>query len=279
MKCTMVGKIMKPVSIIFLAATTVILLAASTAKGIGRVDDSLVMYLPLDQEKGKKVEDFSQFKHQAEIRGGGKIVPNGAHGNCVELNGKDVIVYVPDHDAFEGGAATIEIWFKHKTASNFPIMWKEKTATGSDWWVRIEPGNNRIRYLFRDTADNVHINFTKSAYGDDKWHHMAATIGPANEKNKISHIYIDGKIDEAGKTEIKGIFGEMKSTESVTLGSRFADAPNSFGLGFLDEARVWSRVLSKEEIQTNMKLGKDSFLAVSAKVKLATTWGYVKKTR
>ena len=261
------------ISIMLLAAS---LLMANTAKGVGGADDSLVMYLPLDEADGKKVADLSQFNHPAEIRGGGKIVPDGAHGNCVELNGKDAIVYVPDHDAFEGSEATIEIWFKHKTASNFPIMWKERGATGGDWWVRIEPGSNRIRYLFRDTGDRTHVNFTKSAYGDNSWHHMAATI---DGKNNVSHIYIDGEIDEAGATAISGKFGEMKSTESVTLGSRFADAPDSFGLGFLDEARVWSRVLSAEEIKANMKLGQDNFLAVSPKGKLATSWGYIKKTR
>ena len=51
----------------------VILLAAINAQGIGGVDDSLVMYLPMDESKGKNVEDFSQFKHKAEIKGGGKI--------------------------------------------------------------------------------------------------------------------------------------------------------------------------------------------------------------
>jgi len=76
--------------------------------------------------------------------------------------------------------------------------------------------------------------------------------------------------------EIEGKFGEMKSTESVTIGSRFADAPDSFGLGFLDEARVWSRQLTQDEIQANMKLSKKEFLVVSPIGKLATTWGDIK---
>ena len=250
----------------------IILLATSTAKGIGGIDDSLVMYLPMDESIGKDVEDFSQFKHKAEIRGEGKFVPDGIHGNCVELNGVDAIVYVPDHDAFEGEETTIEIWFKTITDSNFPIMWKEKTAAGGDWWVRIEPGNNHIRLLFRDTADNTLIAVTKSSYNDGEWHHMAATVGPKGKQEKTARFYIDGKLEQ----EVNGKFGEMKSTESITLGSRFADAPDSFGLGFLDEARVWSRLLTIEEIQANMKLGKENFLAVSPLGKLATTWGDIK---
>ena len=95
-----------------LMAITTLLFTAGSAQSVGGVDDSLVMYLPLDEEKGKKLEDFSEFQHDAEIRGGGKIVPDGAHGNCVQLNGTDGIVYVADHDAFEGEQATIEIWFK-----------------------------------------------------------------------------------------------------------------------------------------------------------------------
>ncbi len=257
---------------VLMATTTAFLLTPGSAQSVGGVDDSLVMYLPLDEENGKKVEDFSEFQHDAEIRGGGKIVPDGAHGNCVQLNGTDGIVYVADHDAFEGEQATIEIWFKTESQSNFPIMWKEKGATGGDWWVRIEPGNNRIRCLFRDAADGTLIVFTDSPYNDNAWHHMAATVG-----KDTARIYIDGEL--GGKSaEAKGNFGEMKSTESVTLGSRFADAPDTFGDGFLDEARVWSRVLSEEEIQANMALGKNDFLAVSPKGKLATTWGYMKDT-
>ena len=250
----------------------VILLAAINAQGIGGVDDSLVMYLPMDESKGKNVEDFSQFKHKAEIKGGGKFVPGGIHGNCVELNGVDAIVYVPDHEGFEGEEATIEIWFKTTSASNFPIMWKEKGATGGDWWVRIEPGSSQVRLLFRDTADSTLIAVTKSAYNDGEWHHMAATVGPKGKNDKTAQFYIDGKLEQ----EIKGKFGEMKSTESVTLGSRFADAPDTFGLGFLDEARVWSRALTREEIQANMELPKETFLLVSSLGKLTTTWGDIK---
>jgi len=251
----------------------IILLAASTAEGMGGVDDTLVMYLPMDESTGKDVEDFSQFKHKAEIRGGGKFVPDGIHGNCVELNGTDAIVYIPNHDAFEGEEITIEIWFKTTSGSNFPIMWKEKAATGGDWWVRTEPGSNRIRLLLRDTADNTLIAATTSSYHDGEWHQMAASVGPAGENEKTARIYIDGELEQ----EVKGQFGEMKSTESITLGSRFADAPDSFGLGFLDEARVWSRTLTQAEIQANMKLDKYAFLAVVSPFgKLTTTWGDVK---
>jgi len=264
------GKIMKPFVYIL-----IILLSASTAKAIGGADDTLVMYLPMDESTGKDVKDFSQLKHKAEIRGGGKFVPGGIHGNCVELNGTDAIVYIPDHDVFEGEEATIEIWFKTESSSNFPIMWKERGGSGGDWWVRIEPGDNRIRLLFRDTADSNLIAVTKSAYNDGEWHHMAATVGPAGNNEKTARFYADGELEQ----EVNGPFGEMKSTESITLGSRFADAPDTFGLGFLDEARVWSRALTQKEIQANMKLSRDAFMSgalLAPLGKLTTTWGYIK---
>jgi hypothetical protein len=190
----------------------------------------------------------------------------------VQLNGVDAIVYVPDHEAFEGEEATIEIWFKTTTNQNFPLMWKERAATGGDWWVRIEPGSNQVRLLFRDTVDNTLIAVTKSPYNDGEWHHMAATVGPEGKSEKTARFYIDGNLEQ----EVTGTFGEMKSTESVTLGSRFADAPDTFGLGFLDEARVWSRVLTQEEIKANMKRPKETFLAVLPLDKLTTTWCDIK---
>jgi len=258
------------ISITLLLIGGVILLTLSSANAVGGADDSLALYLPLDEANGNKVTDFSAFNHEAELRGGAQIVPDGIHGNCVELNGEDGIVYVKDHAAFEGTEATIEIWFKTESAENFPIMWKERTATGGDWWVRIEPPSNQIRCLFRDEADRTLIVTTQSPYNDNEWHHMAATVG-----DNTARIYIDGELD-GDTAEATGQFGTMKSTESITLGSRFADAPDTFGLGFLDEARVWSRVLSQEEIQTNMELDKAQFLVVSPGGKLSTTWAQVK---
>lgn len=235
---------------------------------ISAVDESLVLYLPLDEATGGAVKDYSNHGNDGILEGGAKLV-KGKIGNAVELNGNDAYVEVQDHESFAGKAATVEAWFNTTSNSNFPIIWKEKTASGGDVWVRIEPGSSRIRCLFRDKEDKTLVPATTSAYNDGQWHHMAATVADGKAR-----IYIDGNLEN----EASGPFGEFDSGQNLVLGVRYLDQLDTFATGMIDEARFWTRALSQDEIKTNMNKGKEKFAAVSSRDKLATIWGRIKVT-
>jgi len=249
-----------------LTLISIMLIILASPVVIGAVDESLVMYLPLDEETGGVVKDYSNHGNDGALKGGAKLV-KGKIGNAVELNGKDAYVEVEDHESFAGKAATVEAWFNTTTKSNFPIIWKEKTASGGDVWVRIEPGSNRIRCLFRDKQDKVLIPATTSAYNDGQWHHMAATVADGK-----AHIYIDGEM----KGEASGAFGEFDSVQNLALGVRYLDNLDTFATGMIDEARFWTRALSQNEIKANMNKDKGQFAAISSLNKLAAIWGNIK---
>lgn len=232
----------------------------------GQPDDSLIMYLPFDEESGGIVKDLSKYGNDGELKGGAKLV-DGKIGKSVEFNGVDAYVEVLDSDSFAGNTVSVEAWFKTESGNNFPVIWKEKTASGGSFWLRIEPSNNRIRCLFRDTEDTTAIPVASSPYNDGEWHHIAATMGDG-----VARIYVDGELED----EVPSNVGEFNSVMNLGIGVRYLDNLDTFAEGMIDEVRVWNRSLAQEEIKANMNKGKRDFAAVSVSGKLTTIWGGVK---
>jgi hypothetical protein len=233
---------------------------------IAKADDSLVLYLPFDEVDGQIVRDVSRYGNDGELKGGAELV-DGRIGKAVSLNGVDAYVEVLDNDIFAGTVVTLEAWFRTESSENFPIIWKEKTAGGGSYWVRVEPPNNRIRCLFRDKQDTVAIPVAGSPYNDGDWHHMAATLG-----DNVARLYIDGNLEN----EVASNVGEFDSVMNMGIGVRYLDNLDTFSEGSIDEVRVWNRALSQDEIKANMNKGKEHFTSVSHSGKLAALWGTIK---
>jgi hypothetical protein len=241
---------------------TLLLVVVYSAEG----DKSLILYLPFDEEANGIVEDASEYGNDGKLNGGAELV-DGKIGKAVSLNGVDAYVEVLDNDVFAGTEVTLEAWFKTESGKNFPIIWKEKTASGGSYWVRVEPSDSRIRCLFRDKQDTTAIPVAGSPYNNGEWHHMAATLG-----NGVARLYIDGELED----EVASNLGEFDSVMNLGVGVRYLDPLDTFSEGMIDEVRVWNRPLSQEEIKANMSKGKQHFAAVPYSGKLATTWGQIR---
>jgi hypothetical protein len=241
------------------------LVTSPVVKGQG--NDSLIMYLTMDEESGGIIQDLSQFGNHGELKGGAELVDGGKFGKALALNGQDAYVEVLDSDSFAGTEISLEAWFKTESSQNFPIIWKEKTASGGSFWARVEPSDNRIRCLFRDKNDVTAIPIAKAAYNDGQWHHFAATLGDG-----VARIYIDSNMDN----EVTSDVGEFDSVMNLGIGVRYLDALDTFSDGFIDEVRVWKRPLDKDEIKANMNKSKGDFAVVSSAGKLGIAWGDIK---
>ena len=84
-------------------------------------------------------------------------------------------------------------------------------------------------------------------------------------------IYIDGKVIEKEKKKFD-FFGDNEA--DVRIGCA-KDVPHlTFTNGSIDEAAIWQRALSDDEIKQAMT---GNFLAVSPSDKVATTWADMKR--
>ena len=111
----------------------------------------------------------------------------------------------------------------------------------------------------RPTLNKPHALDTKT------WHHVVGTYDGATMK-----VYVDGEVaaEHEEKFDFKGT-----NDQDLRIGCS-KDRPNyTFENGSIDEAAVWRRALSEDEINEIMNEG---FLAVSPRDKAATMWGSIK---
>ena len=79
---------------------------------------------------------------------------------------------------------------------------------------------------------------------DDQWHHVAATI-PQGARMMDVTLYVDGYDVTPGSTTTAAF--NLTATTDVSIG-RNAPMDNRYFIGSIDDARIYDRVLSNEEI-------------------------------
>ena len=133
------------------------------------------------------------------------------------------------------------------------------------YYLQIEPGEGKLAYYFYDTSSpGYHISDGKVKAKE--WSHVALVWD-----GKEASFYINGESDGTAIAQK----GPGRSTPGKAL--RFGGENNAccprFFQGRMDELMLANYALTEAELQ---KIVNDT-LAVSARGKLATTWGNLKK--
>jgi sialidase-1 len=167
---------------------------------------------------------------------------------------------------------SVEIWFKYTEQANAgSLVWGYNVAAGNpQFWIRTEPGDNRIRGLIHDKTSTSIIIQTKAPHNDENWHHLAF-VRDSNGEDTLT-VYIDGKVEDSQNGKIGSVTEGQEY--GIHLGQR-VDGVNVYK-GILDEFRLWTRALSEPEIKGNMTKGKSQIMAVRPVGLLTTTWGEIR---
>ena len=118
-----------------------------------------------------------------------------------------------------------------------------------------------------DDGPGIPLGTKKTEFAANTWYHFAATAN-----GKEAKLYLDGQFQAkavAPEPKVRITYRE----NGVSIGASQGKA--NFYEGKIDEFRLWSRVLTDDEIQQFATIG----LAVEAKDKLAMTWGSIKTLR
>ena len=238
--------------------------------GIAEIDEALVVYLPFDDGVGKTAEDVTGNKNSGNFEGNIKWAA-GKFSGGIELDGQSY-VNIPWSDSIDVGdqSFSTEIWFKYtEKAAAGSLIWGYAVGGGNpQFWIRSEPGSNRIRGLIHDGTSIIIV--TKGPHNDGQWHHLAFVREKKGDDTLT--VYIDGKVEDSQKGKIASV--TKGHTFGIHLGQR-VDGQNKF-TGLLDEFRLWTRALSQDEIKTIMTQGQDGILAVHPNSRLTTLWGRLK---
>jgi hypothetical protein len=169
------------------------------------------------------------------------VVADGAVGAAVRLAAAGDHVAVPRSARLDvgDGPFTAAGWFRTGVAADQALLWAYNSGSGRDqWWVRLEPGSNRIRALI-DTSLGTGTLVAPGSFADGAWHHVALVRGT----DGIA-LYVDGVLVASGAPVAGSV--STDAAVGVHLGQR-PDGANQL-LGDLDDVWLFDRAASAEEV-------------------------------
>jgi hypothetical protein len=183
--------------------------------------------------------DGSGHRNHADVTGAPSIV-DGKVGSALELGPADDLE-VPRSGPLAGAGETFTAaaWFRSAESSSQAILWAYGMGGGTpQWWIRLEPGNNRLRALL-DTGYRTQALTAPGNFADGDWHHVALT-----RDDTTLTLYLDGE----QVAEAESPFGSASTgaRAGVHIGQR-PDGANRLA-GAVDEVHVYDRALTAAEI-------------------------------
>ena len=252
--------------------STVAALAMYSAPASAQRVEGLVSYWSFDDVgKGDVVKDevggndgeLMGFVEVVDGKFGDAVEFNGAFGTCVMI-AHDLSLALPD-------ALTLIAWVYPEQKQDVYVMGKSVSAPAANYaWVYQYPhdadaGIEETIWGGGSIAPwpQAWVGTAEGTVPVETWTHIAMTI---DSEWGIKH-YVNGEFSASLE-----IVGKMTTDEApVTIGSK-ANCGVNF-LGIIDEAGVYSRALSDDEINL---IFRTHALAVSPQGKMATIWARIK---
>ena len=187
----------------------------------------------------------------------GPVFGEGKLGGAVMFDGVDDRVEMPGTSLAEGfpsfeGEVTWAVWFKTPGGARGTVIAHNPPGgahVSGNRQLNVETsGFLRIRANSQGALNNFNSSMTVN---DDEWHHAAITIAfePIGTNDSMK-VYIDGDLGSGYELDTVDINSRMAaSADFIFMLGYNAGAPF---LGSIDDARVYSRVLTVEEIQLVM---------------------------
>jgi hypothetical protein len=244
------------------------LMIISTGYATADLAEGLVVYFTFDNVNGKTIVDDSGNGLDADIIANTEIV-KGKYGDAIRITnvGADC-VNVPAADELKiTGEITMAAWINQDSWAT-DAQWFDKNCHNggehSSYGIGAFNGGANFN-MFLGTG-NARPTLSQPHGLDEKtWYHVVGTYDGATMK-----VYVDGEVavEQAQKFNFTGT-----NDQDLRIGCSKDRPQYTFENGSIDEAAIWRRALSEDEINEAMNGG---LLAVSPQDKAATTWGSIK---
>lgn len=246
--------------------------------------DAVAIWL-FDEDGGKKVNDFARNKHDGEFSGKPEWVP-GKFGTALQFLGADEHSWIDIERPVKVDSVDLSIgcWL---LPSN-PQERFQNVLSGRDG-EKSDAGIALLQY--ENTTNNYRIAlggvFNWQGLGNprhtakltkDVWTHL---VFVREGKNGI--WYKDGVPDRPKRGGFHINVGSIQPVKPATKNFRIGAAAWEEGVrryrGVLDEAFVYERALSQDEVQRIMNEGFQEAQNVQSNGKTAVVWGRIKSLR
>ncbi|MCH7559638.1 MAG: discoidin domain-containing protein, partial [Planctomycetes bacterium] len=202
----------------------------------------LIGYWPLDEGAGTTVADVSGAGHNGFFVDGTPEWVEGKFGKALKFNGSNK-VEIPDHPDFHlQDAISMALWIKPTEAVQpgyAKPFTKQKGTTEYPYAIQYNGSGESIRATVNASArfDTSHTpNFA------GQWGHLCMTYDG-------SAVILYKDAEEVGRIAATGKL--QQNDLSLSIGGRLGSGQNFIGI--IDDVRLYSHALTKEEIQQVMK--------------------------
>ncbi|MCP4607155.1 MAG: LamG domain-containing protein [Planctomycetes bacterium] len=215
-------------------------LVMGNVAAIGDVVTGLEGYWPLDGS----AQDFSGNELHGSLIGDAHFLDNGVHGGTLELDGDGDYISVDGYKGILQPPWTLACWLKTTTAGNLDIVSWGSEGGGLKVEFRLHDGRPRIEHGNGNNRGDAEVH-------DDQWHHVVAVLPEGGLMDDVL-FYLDGEPLETFQVgngtnpfiTIEGI--DFNIGRSGPRGDRHFE-------GLLDEVRIYSRMLSQDDIREMME--------------------------
>ncbi len=167
-----------------------------------------------------------------------------AQNNCLEFDGTDDYVSVPDDNSLDlSSSMTIEFWIYLGSSSGKEVISKSIADNNENFRIYIDQSNSsQIYFDYGNKYCQTHsFSLTTSA-----WYHMAFSVSAGNQGT----IYVNGI--EASTYSTRETAEATIPTNSGTMQIGGCNFTERYFQGKLDEVRIWNDVRTETEIRQNM---------------------------
>ena len=264
-------------NLFFVTLVTTILVVSFVTIGAAQNGKDLVLYYAFDEGKGNTVKDLSGNGNDGTIHGAKWVA--GKFGKALQFNGKDTYVDCGDSSSLQiKKEITLAAWVNLSVPpsahhSDSRIITRENSNLGAPWAsYGLNVNGNATGFcgfeISADTPDVYPKETTLLEVG--VWYHLAGVYD--GEK---CDIYVNGEkegsLPQSGNLVINPDF-------NTVIGADIYRVPRIEYLnGIVDEAVIYARALSEEEIRAlSSERPLSEVLSVEPEGKLATIWSRIK---
>jgi hypothetical protein len=262
--------------ILFVSFLVIGLLLTSIIVEAARLrDDTVVLYMPLDEGRGDTVKDLSASGKTGELVEDPKWV-DGKFGKALEFDGKSNYVRIDDTSDFSFQAdegITICAWVKvistgldAHAQTRQPIVMKGNGGDGWEYALYVHDGFVAGFSAWNCGGSGISEPSGGPNIGGD-WYAVCGSFEP----KEGSKAYVDGEIAaEAGDNGNVPCDGNANVFIAHREDGQFLNA-------IIDEVRIWPYIVDPKTLKASMSAPLGGAAVDPDANHLATTWGTIKE--